>query len=304
MIYMLTVGLPKGLLYYRYKVIMENFLNKLNVKYVTSENSNFKILEEGKNICIDEACLSLKLFMGHVKSLENKCDVIIIPRIYSLEKGMQVCTNFNCLYDLTRNLFPNLKIIEYNIDVSHNKTEEKAFISLGKKLGFSKKASKNSYYYAKQKEHEYEENMLVKTEKKLKSNKPKILIYGHQYNILDSLIGKVVTKFLLKENIEIIYSYEMKKEHIIYSEEILSKVHWTMNKELLASFMYYKDKIDGVIMISAFPCGPDSLTNEVILRKKKDTKVLLLTFEDLNSDIAVETRIESFIDMIKGEEYV
>ena len=40
---MLTVGLPKGLLYYRYKVVMENFLNKLNVKYVTSENSNFKI---------------------------------------------------------------------------------------------------------------------------------------------------------------------------------------------------------------------------------------------------------------------
>ena len=73
-----------------------------------------------------------------------------------------------------------------------------------------------------------------------------------------------------------------------------------MNKELLASFMYYKDKINGTIIITAFPCGPDSLTNEMILRKKGKSKVLLLTFEDLSSDIAIITRLESFIDMIKG----
>ena len=85
-----------------------------------------------------------------------------------------------------------------------------------------------------------------------------------------------------------------------YAKKISPKVHWTMNKELLASFMYYKDKVDGIILVTAFPCGPDSLTNEMILRKKGKSKVLLLTFEELSSDTALITRLESFLDMIKG----
>ncbi len=66
-----------------------------------------------------------------------------------------------------------------------------------------------------------------------------------------------------------------------------------MNKELLGAFSYYKDKVDGTILISAFPCGPDSLTNEMILRKKGIVKYLLLTFEEINSDTAIITRLES-----------
>jgi len=116
------------------------------------------------------------------------------------------------------------------------------------------------------------------------------------------MIGSQVVSYLEKENIEIIYSYEVPKNKINeYAYKISPKVHWTMNKELLAAFSYFKDKVDGTIIISAFPCGPDSLTNEMMIRKKKDNKVLLLTFEDLNSNIAIITRLESFLDMMKGE---
>lgn len=296
-----TVGLVKGLLYYRYEVLWKAFFDALNVSYVTSGNSDFTMLEKGKNKCVDETCLSLKLFVGHVEALKDKCDCVFIPRIYSLEKTEQVCTNFNCLYDLIRNLYPEIKIIHYNVDVKHHHLEKEAFISLGKELGFGRKQSKRAYEIAKKEEEKHllkaEEKQLVK----LKSTKTKILLLGHPYNIKDALIGKTVTDFLSKYPIEIIYSDEMPKKYVNeFSQKISPRVHWTMNKEILASFMYYKDKVDGIIMISAFPCGPDSLTNEMILRKKDNRKILLLTFEDLNSDVAVLTRLESFIDMLKG----
>ena len=86
----------------------------------------------------------------------------------------------------------------------------------------------------------------------------------------------------------------------IYIQKISPKVHWTPSKTLLAAFAYYKDKVDGTIIISSFPCGPDSLTNEMMLRKRQQAKVLLLTFEDVNSDVAIITRLESFLDMLKG----
>ena len=73
-----------------------------------------------------------------------------------------------------------------------------------------------------------------------------------------------------------------------------------MNKKLLSAFNYFKDKVDGTIILTAFPCGPDSLANEMIIRKKKQNPILLLTFEDLTNNTAVITRLESFLDMLKG----
>lgn len=296
-----TVGIVKGLLYYRYEVLWKAFFDDLNVSYVTSGDSNFKMLESGKNKCVDETCLSLKLFVGHVESLKDKCDCIFVPRMYSLEKTEQVCTNFNCLYDLIHNLYPELKIVNYNVDVKHHHDEQEAFIKLGKELGFSRRRSKKAYEVAKRKEFTHLKEVAERQQEKLKTNKTKILMLGHPYNTRDALIGKVVTDFLQKYPIEIIYSDEMPRQNVDeLSRKISPRVHWTMNKELLASFMYYKDKVDGTILITAFPCGPDSLTNEMILRKKDNSKVLLLNFEDLNSDVAILTRLESFLDMLKG----
>ena len=150
-------------------------------------------------------------------------------------------------------------------------------------------------------EKNYHDKLVAQGQKKLKSNKLKILLVGHHYNLEDALIGKRISSYLRKENIELLYSYEVPQEAIDkYSYQISTKIHWTMNKELLAAFAYFKDQVDGVIILTAFPCGPDSLANEMMIRKRGNSKVLLLTFEDLSSDTAIITRLESFIDMIKG----
>lgn len=301
MIIMPIIGIPRGLLYYRYEILWKSFFDALGVKYVISKKSNIDILSKGKKKSIDEACLSLKLFIGHIESIKDKCSHIFIPRIYSLEKTEQVCTNFNCLYDLIKNLYPKLNIVHINIDVKHHKNEKNAYVMLAKGLGFNKKEALSAYKIAKEKEKEYLDDIYENALKKIKSNKTKILLLGHSYNLQDKMIGKEITDFLNKNDIEIIFSYEM---NLMYKDEyankISPKVHWTMNKEILASFEYFKDKVDGVIVISAFPCGPDSLTNEMIMRKKEKSKVLLLTFEDLNSNVALTTRLESFLDMLKG----
>ena len=115
----MKIGLPKALLYYHYSPIWKAFFNELNVKVIESDNTTLKTLILGKEKSIDEACLALKIYLGHIEELKDKCDYILIPRIYSLTKSEQVCTNFNALYDLIRNTFPNIKILNYNIDVKH-----------------------------------------------------------------------------------------------------------------------------------------------------------------------------------------
>lgn len=296
-----VIGLPKGLLYYHYQVLWKAFFDALEVPYVTSENSNLEILEMGKRKCVDEACLSLKLYIGHVESLHDKCDYILIPRIFSLVKTEQVCTNFNCLYDLVHNLYPELTILNYNIDVKRHHSEKSAFLKIGKELGFSIIETLHAYQKAKEVASVYQQQLVTSGEKKLHADTIKILLLGHPYNLFDPLVGGRISSYLEERGITLIYSNEMPKDKVdIYVKKISPKVHWTMNKELLAAFVYFKPQVDGVILISAFPCGPDSLTNEMMLRKRGDSKVLLLTFEDLSSDVAILTRLESFLDMLKG----
>lgn len=176
-----------------------------------------------------------------------------------------------------------------------------AFLKLGENLGYSYIKSYQAYKYA-------EKIALMKRKKeeklqkeKLNNDNLKILLAGHPYNLYDELIGKVVSKFLKENNITIIYSNKIEHE-IIDSEceKLSTDIHWTHNKEVMASVNYYKDKVNGIILISSFPCGPDSLANELISRKVKNIPVITLIFEDLNSEAGIITRLESFTDIIKN----
>lgn len=297
---MKKIGIPKTLLYYYYKDLWEYFFKYLKIDTITSNVSNKQILLEGENIANDEACLSLKLYLGHIKNLINRCDYILIPRLFSVKKNERVCTNFNCLYDLVNNTFDNINILNYNVDLSKKENELIGFLNIGKELGIPYISSYNAYKYAKRKSLEIRLEKENEQEKKLSTKNIKILLAAHPYNLYDELIGKPIINYLKKEDITPIYSDRI--NHKIIDKECmkLSKdIDWTHSKEIMASINYYKDKVDGIILITSFPCGPDSLANELITRKIKNIPILNLVMEDLNSDIGIITRLESYIDILK-----
>ena len=59
-----------------------------------------------------------------------------------------------------------------------------------------------------------------------------------------------------------------------------------------------KEKIDGILFLTTFPCGIDSLVTELVLRKI-DKPYLNLVIDDLDSMSGIETRLESFVDIIE-----
>lgn len=299
----IKIGLPKGLLYYYYKDLWIYFFKYLDCTTVESINSNKKILEEGEKLVLDESCLSLKLFLGHVSYLKDKCDYILVPRIFSVKKNEGVCTNFSCLYDLTNNVLDDVNILNYNIDLTTRDSELLGFLKIGRDLGFSYIKSYKAYKFAKKKSLELREEKEKLQEEKLKNNNLKILLAGHPYNLYDELIGKQITKYLEKENITVLYSDRVNSSLIdSLCSKLSTDIYWTYSKEVVASIEYYKDKVDGIIMLSSFPCGPDSLSNDLISRRVKNLPILSLLFEDLNSDVGLLTRLESFCDILKQKE--
>ena len=68
---------------------------------------------------------------------------------------------------------------------------------------------------------------------------------------------------------------------------------------MIGAYEICKDKIDGIVLISTFPCGLDSLANELLILKLK-MPYLNIIIDDINGDAGIETRVESFIDILKN----
>ena len=80
------------------------------------------------------------------------------------------------------------------------------------------------------------------------------------------------------------------------------KLYWANEYEMTGTAGHYmKDnKIDGLIALNAFGCGPDSLMIERIIRKAKqfNKPILHLTIDEQTGEAGFITRLEAFVDML------
>lgn len=300
----IVIGIPKALLYYKYHYLWEAYFKALGCEVIYSEKSNKELLKDGISLSQDEMCLSLKLFLGHVKSLINKCDYVLVPRICSPKKGEKTCTNFYALYDIVHNIFPDVSVLNYNIDYDHNVDEKYAFIDMGIYLGFRYKECLEAYRNAKKIEA-YKERMLIsKQNEVLKSKRKKILLVAHSYNCYDDLIGENISSFLIKNGMDVIYADIYDKSNLEEECSLISKsIYWTYNKELLGAVSKYKDSVDGIILLSTFPCGPDSLVNDLVIRKVKNVPIITIVMDEGDGLAGLITRLESFVDIINVKDF-
>ena len=301
----MKVGIPRSLMFHKLGYLWMKFLENLNIEYIISPNTNKEIMDKGKMLSTDETCIPFKIHMGHIEYLKDKCDVVLVPRFLGNEKESIECIKFNSIYDVVKNTFENINLVEYDIDYTTGNYELFEFISLGKELGKKRFESLRTYRKAKKQYLKYNKERFETQEKILKTSKrKKILLLGHHYNLYDNLIGKPIVKILKKYDIEPIFSdiYTSKEDK---SNLISETLYWKSNKEIINSLLYYKNKVDGVIIITAFPCGNDCLVNELIIRKNKDLPMINIVIDELNSETGLITRLESFIDIIneRSNEY-
>ena len=143
----LKIGLPRAMLYHRYSMLWTVFFQQLGAEVVTSRPTDKDILDQGTALCVDEACLSEKIYLGHVKSLIGTCDYILVPRISNFGHKHMMCVRFEAMPDIVKNVFRDVpqKFLTYNLDVLQKQDEKSAFYGLGNQLGFDKKTIIKAY---------------------------------------------------------------------------------------------------------------------------------------------------------------
>lgn len=298
----LTVGLPRAMLYYRFQVLWKAFFQELGVRTLVSPPTDRQIMEEGAALAIDEACLSLKVYLGHVKALVGRCDYILIPWVNSFGRRRDMCTRFQSLPDLTRNVFreSGQKFLSYQLDTPAGKDEQSAFVELGRTLGFSPRQAKRAYVRAKKEETAQYKGRVQAEEQLYRKDGLKILVAAHSYVVCDAYFGKPVVEGLKGlDAIPIRADLVDRDEALKQSEKLSSTCKWEISREILGGIVLHRDKVDGIVLLSAFPCGPDSMVNEILTRRFKDVPLLNLVLDSQSGTAGVETRLESFVDIIR-----
>ena len=299
---MLTVGIPRAMLYYRFGILWERFFQVLGVTTVLSPPGSRGILEAGTRLAPDESCLSLKMFMGHVDALIGRCDLVFIPRYSSYGYTELFCTRYEGLFDQARNIFrtSGQRFVTCNIDAVHGSPESKAFERFGVELGYSERVSRQAWREASE-ELIRQQREKERAQRELAA-KPglKVLLAGHSYILSDPYLGRPVLDCLAAAGAVVLRANAADPEEARKACAAFSPTcRWVVSGEIVGGLLLWKEKADGIILVSAFPCGPDSMTNELLIRRIKDRPVLTLMLDTQSGMAGIETRLESFLDIIR-----
>jgi predicted nucleotide-binding protein (sugar kinase/HSP70/actin superfamily) len=290
---------------------------------VVSQDTNKKILDEGVKNCVEDACLPVKTYVGHVINLKEKnVDYIFIPRIVSVERKKYLCSKFLGLPDFIKSLIgdlPPIIDIEINYYKNNDKFTQNEFIKIGRMFGKTKDQSLKAYFKATHQQKKFEsllkegltnlEALKVWEGKNLVKEESnydlKIAVIAHPYDIMDEYISMGIIEKLKNMGAQV-YTMEMlERDLILEGVSMLSKeMFWNYERDILGAGLYFlkQKNVDGVIMVSAFGCGPNSMTEELlerIYKREKEVPFMLITIDEHSGEAGIMTRLEAFTDLLR-----
>lgn len=313
----MKIGIPRALLYYDYYPLWETFFTSLGAEIILSEKTTKDILVSGAKQSVNDACLPLKVFHGHVINLIGKCDYIFIPRLKSVAKGEYICPKFCGLPDMIKYSVENIPpIIDTEINVrkdAHNLL--RAFYETGSFLTNDKKKIKtasqkalleNTLFIEKMEKGFFPSDILENRGKEQNNfNNLNVAVLGHVYNVYDEYVNMNLFEKLNKNYIKVITTENIGANITdSYALKAPKKLFWTFARKILGAAMYLADNdvVDGVVYIMSFGCGIDSFIADLCERYFKNVGNMpfyLMVIDEHSGENGMETRLEAFIDMIR-----
>ncbi|MGI5911097.1 MAG: acyl-CoA dehydratase activase-related protein [Syntrophomonadaceae bacterium] len=313
------VGIPHGLFYYYYYPLWKTFFSDLGAEVISSSESNRHTLDQGINFTVDETCLPIKIYFGHVKELCNQnLDYLFIPRLVSVEPKSYICPKFMGVPDMVRATVKDLPpLIDITIDIS--KTDrflKKDILRVGRLFSSNTNKIKKAYLHACQENYfctmlagegyTREEAISLWEGKQINNKYPqsdlRIGVLGHGYTLYDSFISMNLINRLRLMGCSTVLSESINPEMIEQEAATMPKrVFWTLGRKMVGSALHMdnSNEIDGIVYLACFGCGPDSLIGEIIERKVQNKPFMMLTIDEHSGEGGLVTRLEAFCDMLR-----
>jgi len=318
---MIKVGIPRALLYYQYYPMWKTFFEELGAEVVVSLPTTQTMFASGASRVVADTCLPVKIFLGHVLSLVDKCHYIFIPAIRSVKRKAYNCSKFLGLPDMTKAVIPESPpILDIDIDINKGKHHlYQAIYKLGRRFGWNPFRVKRASIAAWQAHLKYRQLMSSQgltppqaiakitgeVEPKAPTSTPAtIALIGHPYILYDEHINHRLIHRLEQARYKVLTPEMLTTEELeSATARLVGKAHWTYEDEVVGAGGHYLESgADGIIGLMTFGCGPDSLMMDMVHRQAarlRSTPFMSLTLEEHTAEGNIVTRLEAFLDMIQ-----
>lgn len=318
---MIRIGIPSALFYYVYYPMWRVFFEELGAQVVSSGKTTKKLLDNGVREALADACVPVKVFLGHAIALKDKVDYLFIPRIVCLNNKTVYCPKFLGLPDMVRYGLENMPpIIDVRIDTRTRRNALfNAFYSAGKLLNAGSIDIFKAYIKARAAQQKFHNILrrgfqpleaidIIFNHKKIKpvtgSGELNFAIVGYPYTIHDQYISVGIMEKLRRMGVNVITADNLHPLLLKLQRCKLGKrLFWTFADRTLRATHYFAGRkdIDGIIHVTAFGCGPDSILDKFLQVNQgiQKTPFMSLTIDEHSGEAGLSTRLEAFVDMVK-----
>ncbi|MCR4443375.1 MAG: acyl-CoA dehydratase activase-related protein [Peptococcaceae bacterium] len=320
------IGFPRTLFYFIYFPFWHAFFSGLGFEVVTSRPTNKLSLDLGVQEAVNDACLPIKLYHGHVAELKDKVDVLFLPRMVSVRKldAETFCPKFLGLPDMIRNSIAGLpEIIDEKVDLARGFFPLwKLGLKIARRLGYKKDwHTWRAFVKAKAAQDKYIRNLAAGVPPQVAmetavTGEPvrlpdvpvpdlNLAILGYPYLIYDSFVNIGLFEKLAQMGVRA-WTVEMVPPHRleVQGKNLSKHLFWHFsNRAVRAAFYYLNEKrVDGIIHVTAFGCGPDAMVDKLMeleAKNRGNVPYLTLSLDEHTGEAGVLTRVEAFTDMLR-----
>jgi predicted nucleotide-binding protein (sugar kinase/HSP70/actin superfamily) len=300
---MITVGIPRGLHYHDFGSFWQRYFANAGIATLVSPPTTKSIVDTGSYLAVDESCLPLKIYLGHVSSLLDKCSYLFVPRISHYHDNYFFCAKFAGLPDIVRNTFslPPDRLISPNIaglSLLKNYQECRA---ISRQIGVNPLKNYWAYRQAR-KSYQQDRQGLPPAGENM------VAVIGHNYLLNDPFFAGNIQAALAARKIEPVFPDQVPAS-LLYrlAARHHSEIYWQLSAKLAGAVHYFAHQptVKGILVISSFGCGPDSLINEYLdyhVLSRAQIPYMFLNFDEHTGHAGMTTRLEAFLDLIEWRE--
>lgn len=291
------IGLPQGLLYHQYGLVWERFLKELGADVISTSETTKATLDYGS--ALDDVCLPVKVYFGHVYEIYKEVDFLFSPRVVSVATREYSCPKIIGMPDMLRSNIHNLPpIIDVSINLHQNQCSlYQAINNVGRILGRSTLFSLYAWYRAwtrrQPPQYIYQSEI-----------GQRIGLIGHPYLINDRQISMNIVNKLQGLGFAVITPEMVTNwQAAIAAKTLGKKIFWSNSQHMAGAalaLMNSPQPVDGLIFMTSFSCGPDALIGELLSQRAQALHIpcMLLTVDEHTSEAGFVTRLEAFTDML------
>ncbi len=315
----MKIGIPRSLLFFYYYPFWEELFKELGIEVLVSDKNNERIMNKGVKYSISEICVPMKVFVGQVLDLvEQGADLVYVPRVVNIQKDVTLCPKFLGLPDMIKYSLEDMenKVLTHKIEQeSDDISDWKDYQIFLEVFDISKRELKRALNRASQKWQEYRamhrrgfasDQLLEDVKRTPDTGDLTIGVLGYVYNVYDKFVNMDLLGKLREMNVNIV-TFEMIDEEKIQQEvdqfAPRKKMFWEFSNKLLGAGYHFlkSDEIDGVIHVTAFGCGPDSVLGPFldIDSDEYNTPFMTLRIDEQTGESHLLTRVEAFVDLLR-----